>query len=516
MAKHILEKGEHPLFFYGTHFNGGGSIEGHLGALAIIAGGYSDISLKFVALFISLLIVGFLFLWGKEKFGFWTGAFAAYLYVFSISYVSWNLKLWGHMTGVLLMLVLLWLYYRFLFQGRRGWIMSLVTGLFSGLAVWCTQSNLIVIFLFLVFWFNQDRKLLAKGKFWAMAGMFTAGLTPVIYQSFASNFMNLRQFFFKAPHWIEARGFFDRILLTFTHDLPSLFHSDIVHNYPKSLGWMSWTSYAIVMTAVVFFALNCWKPLKDWLRNWLKPRGELEANPEGMKLLFIVFFIIIFQAIFTFSKYCCLSPRYLMPILPGLFLVTAYCLKSSIGSKSIPLRIFGVAALVLWGIIGVRETLTVSKPRTVDDGYWEPPGEDMVRLVEALRKQNIEGGYANMFIKSRIIFYSGEDIIISRFRNPRGERGVLGIPPIMYYPEYEVIVENMEAESRKIAYIFAVDNPIWGSVEDYLAEDNIEYKVGSEGYYRFYYDFNPKFHHRELTKFLFMHGEGFDAVNGCL
>jgi len=137
----------------------------------------------------------------------------------------------------------------------------------------------------------------------------------------------------------------------------------------------------------------------------------------------------------------------------------------------------------------------------------------MVRLVEALRQQNIEGGYANFCIQSRVIFYSGEDIIISRFRNPRGEKGVVGIPANSNYPEYEERVEKMEVEARKLAYIFAVDNLIWNRVEDFLAESDIEYKLGSAGYYRFYYDFNPQFRHRELTKFLFMRGKSFDDVN---
>ena len=108
MAKHILEQGEHPLFWYGIHYNGGGSVEAHLGALAFVIGGYSDVSLKFVALFVSLLIFVFLYIWSKENYGDTIALISVFLYVFSVSFIQWNLKLRGHLTGMLWMIILLW------------------------------------------------------------------------------------------------------------------------------------------------------------------------------------------------------------------------------------------------------------------------------------------------------------------------------------------------------------------------------------------------------------------------
>ena len=102
-----------------------------------------------------------------------------------------------------------------------------------------------------------------------------------------------------------------------------------------------------------------------------------------------------------------------------------------------------------------------------------------------------------MFIKSRIIFYSGEEIIVSRFRGPRG-KGIIGLPPLSFYPEYERIVEGMD----DIAYIFIESNPVRANFEDFLDEKRINYSLESVGAYCFYYGFDREFPHTEFTYYL--------------
>src|SRR5262245_17158176 len=50
MARHVLTKGEHPLFFYGQLYGGGGAIEAYLAAPVLAAFGSSPVALKSVAL----------------------------------------------------------------------------------------------------------------------------------------------------------------------------------------------------------------------------------------------------------------------------------------------------------------------------------------------------------------------------------------------------------------------------------------------------------------------------------
>ena len=82
MSKHIIELGEHPVFWYGIHYNGGGSWEAHLGALMMLMGGYSDYSVKFAALIISIILLIILYLWIKDSFGSQVALLGSFFYVF--------------------------------------------------------------------------------------------------------------------------------------------------------------------------------------------------------------------------------------------------------------------------------------------------------------------------------------------------------------------------------------------------------------------------------------------------
>src|SRR5262249_60467125 len=50
MALDVLEKHAHPLFFYGSTYNGGGAVEAYLGAIAFAIAGASPIALKLCCL----------------------------------------------------------------------------------------------------------------------------------------------------------------------------------------------------------------------------------------------------------------------------------------------------------------------------------------------------------------------------------------------------------------------------------------------------------------------------------
>lgn len=501
MAKHILELGEHPLFWYGLHYNGGGSWEAHLGAVTLLAGGYSDYSLKFSAFIISMFILLILYFWAKENFGNFMGNLVAYFYVFSVSFIQWNLKLRGHLTLILCIVVLLWASYRFLFENQRSGLFPLILGLLSGLSVWCLESSLIIIFTFLLFWFYQDRKFFFRGVFYRMVGMFLIGVSPVIYENFAHNFQNIKHLFGSPVGISGAESITHKILTFFSHDFPSLFHWDIVHNYPENIPWYAWIGYIMVMLATAYFIIVLWKPLKGWLIGWWGRDKIKKHDSEGGKLLFLAIYLLLFLSAFIFSKYSSMSPRYLLTLMPGIFIILALSVQKLFQSRLVILKFAGLVVMFLWAFMGVKNTLAVSRDFTVIDGFNQSHSPDLPALVSVLKNRKIETAYADKFIKNRVIFYSREEIIVSRFRNHKG--GVIGNPPLSLYPHYERIVDENEGES---AYIFGDQPRIKEGFENFLKAEEIRYQRNDVGGYSFYHEFEPPFNPGQFLNHLLNHG----------
>ena len=488
MAKHILENGEHPLFWYGLHYNGGGSWEAHLGALMLQLFGYSDISLKLVALVFSLGILVFLYFWVKENFGFYNASFTIFFYVFSTSFVSWNLKLRGHLTLVFCIVFLLWLFFRFLFQHKRGLITTALTGLASGLGYWCLESSVMLTFVFLLFWFHEDRRILLRRRFWLFSTGFITGIIPNIYENIRYNFANIRHLFLRQEEF-GSRTFTEKAYLTITHDLPALFHSDIVHNYPAKIEWWAWISYFVVSITIIYFIIKIGPKCYQWIVGFFKQVSRAESSSETYKYIFILVYLILYQLSFSLTGYAQISPRYMLPILPLIYLILAMFMTKLINTVKYVGLVFVLAFAIWWGFIGIKDTICVANNYTVIDGFTPSDGRDMIALTKFLERKQIKTAYANKFIKFRVIFYSKENIIVSRFINERG--GIVGIPPISLYPEYEKTVEK----SRQPAYIFGNEQEVIASFEDFLRQRAIGYKVDNIGNsYYLYYNFDNSFH----------------------
>lgn len=400
----------------------------------------------------------------------------------------------------MILVALLCVYYRFLFHNRREGFFHLIVGLLSGLAVWCLESSLILIFTFLLFWFHRDGKFFLSAGFWRMTGMFLIGAFPLIYDNIAHSFLNIKHLSPGAPMGWASRTLWERIWLTFSHDLPSLFHWDIVHNYPQEIPWYAWSGYIIAAIASVYVACILFKPLGKWIGGWKGSDAAKMVKPQSEMLLFAVVYMLLFQVIFTFSKFSLMSPRYLLTLMPGVFLFLALFAHGLLKSGSIFLKAAGIAIVVLWGYMGLYNTFTVSRNYTVIDGFVESQGPEMEELVNALKERNIDRAYAEKFTKYRVIFYSAEEIIVSRFRSVRG--GVVGLPSISLYPRYEQMVE-MDAAA---AYIFGDQPEIRRGFEEFLAAGSVEYEKHTVGSYAFYYRFNPYFSTGEFLNYLIDRG----------
>ncbi|MBL7190806.1 glycosyltransferase family 39 protein [bacterium] len=501
MAKHILERGEHPLFWYGIHYNGAGSWEAHLGALIFKIAGYSDYSLKFAAVLISMALLVFLYLWAKENFGVVAGLLTSFFYVFSVSFIQWNLKLRGHLTLILCLTILLWLYYRFLFQAKREKIFSLLVGLFSGLSVWCLESSVVMIFVFLLFWFILDKRFFLRRNFFAMAMMFIIGAFPVIYENLAYNFANIKHLIGSSIDIVETPSFTAKLIDFFTYAFPALFHWNIIHNYPEYLPWYVWIGYAFLIISSAYFISILIVPLKKWFGLLVnKQPNDISVLQEG-RILFIAVYLLMFLSAFIFSKFSLMSPRYLLTLAPGIFAIMALFTGRIIISKKYILRILAVCMLAGWAYMGIVNTYNVSRDFTMIDGFTKSQGPDIELLIAEMETKNIKFAIADKFIKNRVIFYSKEQIIVSRYRNLNGS--VFGFPPYSLYPEYERMLDN---SGEQPAYIFGDQPSIQVSFEDFLMTHNITFDLRRIGSYALYYNFSSHFNSGDFIVFLRYNG----------
>lgn len=103
MAKHVLERGAHPIYPWGVQYGAGAGVETHLAALLFAVFGISDVALKGAGLVVWLGTLALVAATAARMAGPWAGGAAALLYGFAPSAAEWSLKVaGGHGVGVLL------------------------------------------------------------------------------------------------------------------------------------------------------------------------------------------------------------------------------------------------------------------------------------------------------------------------------------------------------------------------------------------------------------------------------
>ncbi len=495
MAFNILEKGEHPLYWYGLHYAGGGSWEAHLGALMFALLGFSDVSLKYAALIISLLLLIMLYKWVSENFGEAASLAASFFYVFSVSFSTWNLKLRGHLTVLFCFVFLFWIFYRFLFQGKNNWRWAAGAGLAAGLSFWCLESTITITVLFLFFWFYYQRKILLTGNFWVFCAIFFLGIIPNIYENLSYNFANLRHLFIVAPG-LGDRGILTKVVMTFTHDLPSVFHTDIVHHYPDKVEWWGWGGFIIVTAAVLYFLFKTGGNFILWVKGIFFPQKVPALNRDFGKYAFLIVFLLIYQFLFTFTTFSEASPRYILPVMPALFAVMALVAIKLLTYPKKAVRILVALAVLVWAAMGIKETIALSKDYRMIEAKFVADSRDLDTLIDFMQENHINTAYSNYFTQFRVMFYSNWTMTVSRTLNNDG--AIMGSPGISLYPEAEKIV----VQSSNPAFIFHTGTIADRLFQEYLTFKALDYRQEKNPSYTIYWDFQQNLGSGDFIEFL--------------
>ncbi len=202
MAKHILEKGVHPLYFYGQSFNGGASIEAHISSIFFRIFGVSSISLKMLAFSLSIVLLIITYFFSLRFWGVKVATICCFLFAIEPSTARWNLKVRGsYIENLILNVIITYFLFCYLlypnenaFQKERREeenlhrVFPLLFGFFSGFSLWNSEISLPFLILCFLFLFVYKRKFYSLKNLIFLFFTFILGYFPAIYFNFINDY----------------------------------------------------------------------------------------------------------------------------------------------------------------------------------------------------------------------------------------------------------------------------------------------------------------------------------------
>jgi 4-amino-4-deoxy-L-arabinose transferase-like glycosyltransferase len=443
MARHIMTRGERPIFFYGQAYGGGGAIEAYLATIPFALFGDNAISLKLVGLVISLatLVATYFFclsIWGRRMALVTTAILAA-----ASPLVEWHTKMRGGYVGLMLSsVVILWVYMKVARseKARGGWFVLL--GVLCGLAVY-NKELILPLLLALGLAAGARRDLFLRPKaigltlFGGLVGAF-----PLVYYNLTNGFRNVRYVLgigTRAEEGVRA----GLVAVLFKY-LPAFFHPRNVDQYVNPTPAQSWIEYALYVGLAVFAGVVCRGALRrmftDWLPKKEKGKGKGKKHeqrkapePEAILLTAVVIHLLACAMSSETSK----TPRYFLALFPALPILAGSAIARLWEMKSGLKKGIGVAAFLALLGIGIAAQVSYIRPPMVTDDFGLYDARTFVRqtspetldeIIAYLRQEGVSHVMCTYFLQWRILFESHETIIAS-------SNGMH--PGRVRYPEYD-------------------------------------------------------------------------------
>jgi len=463
MAKHILTRGERPLFYYGQLYGGGHVIEAYLASFLYLLFGFSSITLKLVPLIFSLGIITLTYLLIERFFNERIAILSGLLLTLSSPFVKSSLHLDGYIETIFFCLLSLFLFFSIYFEKKRNYGRIALFGLVCGLSCYLFDFAILYLLTYLLFLFVRDKKCFFRKTFLVSFFPFLLGLSPLIWINLKTNFLQVRHLIYGPPLLFERPEelsktfqFLFNIRDFFIHDLPAFHGSGAIHLFVEKISFFSWVHYFIFLSSLIFLVVRARRSLKNLFFSLL-PGRRFSPSAET----WIICYLFIFIILYSFSPYAGGCPRFLLPLYPFIPISIAFFLNWLWERRRIQ-KAISILLLVLLLSIGLRYDISLARSDEVIDGKIRTSGKLASRIVEFLNDQDIRYIYTSYFLKWRIIFESNEAIVASHKHH-----GILH-----RYPLYERIVERAE----NFAYVFHLQDPSREFLENYLKENSIDYK----------------------------------------
>jgi len=479
MAKHILTRGERPLFYYGQPYGGGHIIEAYLTSFFYVLFGFSSITLKLVPLIFSLGIIALTYLLLERFFNERIAILSGLLLAVSSPFMKSSLKVNGYIETIFFCLLSLFLFSTIYFENKREYSRIVLFGLVCGLSCYLFDFALFYLLTYLLFFFVRDKRCFFRKSFLIFFPPFLLGISPLIWVNLKTNFLQVKHLIHGPPLLFEGPEelsqtfqFLFNVRDFFIHDLPAFHGSGAIHLFVEKISFFSWIHYLIFLSSLVFLIVLEKRSLKGLFLGLL-PGKRFSPSAET----WIICYFFIFIILYSFSPYAGGCPRFLLPLCPFIPVVIALFLNW-LWERSRIQRAVSILLLVLLLFIGLKSDISLAKSDEVIDGKIRTSGKLASQIVKFLDDQDIRYIYTTYFLKWRIIFESNERIIASHKHHGTLHR----------YPLYERIVERAE----DFAYVFHIEDLSCKYLENYLKENGIQYEKEAIDGVAIYYNFSEK------------------------
>lgn len=437
MARHVLFRNEHPLFFYGQLYGTGATLEAHLAAAIFALFGASGVALKMVSL---LLFWGALILVYVISQRFLTNRAALWamaLFGLATPLIEWRTKMRGGYAGIpFFSLLMVLLYLQIVERDQKPWHRYFLLGLTMGGAWFNSSLALSLLAALLLHSLFVARRFFRPAVLLMPVGVLLA-LSPLIWHEIQTDYEHTRYLMALGASQPSAED----VQKVFTEFLPRFFVPANVDQYATDLPWTGWLEYSLY--AGMTLAAAC-------LFFTMRPTF-LQRRFLGLMLLTVCLHLLLF----TISTDRTRSPRYLLPLYtPLLFIAVIAPQYLQERFPKIKLQYAATAVLGLLIGMGFYHNVRYLRPSTVTDDIlltdWrivnvQTDGNLASRIIKYLQAQNSTYLRTGYFLQWRILFESQETIIAS-------SEGYF--PTIQRFVEYDKQV----AEADRVAIVLHRDS----------------------------------------------------------
>jgi hypothetical protein len=442
MAKHILTKGERPLFFYGQVYGGGGAIEAYLATIPFAIFGTSSIALKSVALCFWLVTIALCYLFCLRYYNYVTAIFSSIILIMATALIEWHLKMRGGYAAIPMFFMIILMCFSYLVdKGSQGGRQFLLFGLFCGAAYYNLEIILPFLFtllLFSLFWRHIFWKW--KPALLTVAG-FIIGASPLLLFNLTHEFINFRYVFGQgAGH--DGQNLFSHLYTLIIIYLPRFFVGRNVDEYISNPPTMAYLEYAIYLVLFVCLSIKIWPQVIKLAVSLLSPAGvKRNDSPADIETLLVVY-LIIYLIIFSVSGSIGSGPRYLLPLYPALAIVAARGVNWLCMDQNRMFNVAGIILLIALVVFGsINHLACIGKGWVNDDVFIQgqglvhrqTSGETISKIIDFLNKRQVSRVWCTYFVQWRLLFESNEEIVASSYKLMPGA-------DTLRYPLYDAIV----------------------------------------------------------------------------
>ncbi len=417
MAKHIIEGAKVPIFYYGQHYMG--SLEPLLAAFSFLILGISNIALKAVPLFFSLILLPILYLIGLEIGSRRTARIISILAAIPPApLIVWSAKARGGFIELIVIGALsLFFTCRWLKSEPSQLKLTAVIGLLLGLGWWV--NNQIVFFIFPIGYaflgrlLQQDHNY--KWRLYQTLRHFLTGLLAFVIGGLPFWIYNINNSFVSFSIFNQAEG------SDIYKHLTGLCHTALPIILGAKRFWTWHDSYPFSTIIVAVFYLMLLSVIICQRRREIVSFIFLRPTQQQPVELFLAFLLSTF-AVFSLSSFGYLveAPRYLLPAYIGIFVLGGYAIDLLFKRGMI------IGLLSFCSILLINLSSAYLNGRAIPGEPFVFNGErvaiDHSELISWLKDNNHQWIRTNYWIGYRLAFETKEAVKFIVFQEPHNVR----------------------------------------------------------------------------------------------